>query len=215
MADDSWLRAVPFGLVMFVGTSLGFALRALRKRAAKASFPELGRRLGLTHSPPETPGAAGVLKGEHRAHVVRIESEVRSRVVAQLRRDAQVDLRNYERWVRLPPGLEPFAFPDRGRNAWLKTRLASPHIAAAVAADATLRQVLQRLHQHPALREFTVAEGRVELIFDFGARGLFPADEAERAVDAAVDVAEHIAASRASDPEPATDAATTTRTDQA
>lgn len=177
---------------MFVGTTVGFAYRALRKRASRASFPELGKRLGLSHSPAEAAGAAGTLKGQHRGHAVRIESEMRSRVVAQLARPLEVDLRNYERWVRLPPGLEPFAFPDRSRNGWLRTRLAAPGVGGAVAADVALGAALQQLQQHPALREFTVADGRVEVVFDFGARGLFPIDEAERAMNLAVDIAERL-----------------------
>jgi hypothetical protein len=193
MADSSWLSAVPFGLVMFVGTTVGFAYRALRRRASRASFPELAKRLGLAYSAPETAGAAGVLKGEHRGFVVRIESELRSRVVAQLEGDLPLDLRNYERWVRLPPGLEPFAFPDRSRNAWLRTRLAAPGLGSAVTGDAALNLALQRLQAHPALREFNVSDGRVELVFDFGARGLFPIEEAERAVNVAVDIAARLA----------------------
>jgi hypothetical protein len=140
----------------------------------------------------ETVGAAGVLKGQHRGHTVRIESELRSRVVAQLAGTLALDLRNYERWVRLPPGLEPFAFPDRSRNTWLRTRLAAPGLGGAVAADKELGSALHKLQDHPALREMTVAEGRVELVFDFGARGLFPIEEAERAVNLAVDIAERL-----------------------
>lgn len=192
MADDSWLRAVPFGLVMFVGTTFGLVYRALRKRVSRVSFPELGRRLGLVHTPAETPGSAGVLKGVHRGHSVRIESETRARVVVQLRERVAVDLRNYERWTRLPPGLELFAFPDRSRNAWLRTRLAKVGLGASAASDAALGAALGRIQQDPALREFTLADDRVEMIFDFGARGLFPIDDAERVLDVAVDVAERV-----------------------
>lgn len=189
MADDSWLSAVPFGLVMFVGTTFGFAYRAFRRRASRASFPELGKRLGLAHSAAETAGAAGVLRGAYRGHTVRIESETRARVVVQLARALPLDLRNYDRWVRLPPGLEPFAFPDRGRNAWLRTRLAAPGLGGLLVSDGALDKPLQELQHHPALREFTVADDRVELVFDFGARGLFPVEEADRAVNRAVDLA--------------------------
>src|SRR5690606_18710485 len=101
-----------------------------------------------------------------------------------------IDLRNYDRWARLPPGLEPFAFPDRGRNAWLKTRLAEPGLGAIVASDTQLGAALERIQQHPALREFTLADDRVEMVFDFGARGLFPIEHAERVLGLGVDVAE-------------------------
>lgn len=192
MADDSWFHAVPFGLVMFVGTALGFGLRSFRRRAARASFPELGRRLGLEHTPAETAGAAGVLKGTYQGFGVRVESETRARVVVLLRSALELDLRNYDRWVRLPPGLEPFAFADRARNTWLKTRLASVDVAALVTDDTELERALDELHHDPALREVSVCDGRVELVFDFGARGLFPVDAAQRTIGVAVRLAQRL-----------------------
>lgn len=193
MADDSWFRAVPFGLVMFLGTAAGFALRGFRKRAARASFPDLGKRLGLEYAPAETAGAAGVLKGTFGGFAVRVESETRARVVASLSGTLELDLRNYERWVRLPPGLEPFAFGDRARNAWLKTRLAGADVAALATEDAVFGRALDELQQDPALRELSICDGRVELIFDHGARGLFPVEAAERSLGIAVRLAERLA----------------------
>ncbi len=192
--DDSWLRGVPVGLVLFVGTALGFARRAWSKRAARASFPALGTRLGLQYSPPETPGAAGVLKGEVQGFSVRVESDSRARLVLRLPETPAFDLRSYDRWVRLPPGLQPFALGDRGLNAWLRTRLASVEVAGRLSDDHVLRRSLQELRQHPNLREFTAAEGRIELVFDFGARGLFPVDAAEKLLSATAALAERLVA---------------------
>lgn len=194
MADDSWLRAFPVGLILFVGTALGFARRAWHKHSARASFPELGARLGLAHSAPETPGAAGILKGELGGRKVRIESDTRARVVVDLGHSIDVDVRNYDRWVRLPPGLNPFAWGDRTLNAWLKTRLAAPELAPQLASDSELTRALRQLRDHPNLRELSAAEGRVELVFDFGARGLFPPEAAERGLAAAQLLADRLIA---------------------
>lgn len=197
MADDSWYQAVPFGLVMFLGTVVGIGVRSFRKRAARASFPELGQRLGLGHTPAETAGAAGVLKGTFDGFDVRVESETRARVVVLLDGALPLDLRNYDRWVRLPPGLEPFAFADRARNTWLKTRLAGTDVAALVTEDSALQRALDELHQDPTLRELSLCDGRVELVFDFGARGLFPVEAAERTLGVAVRLAQRLSVMQA------------------
>lgn len=192
MPDESWLRAVPFGLVMFLGTVFGVVTRAWRKRAARASFPELGKRLGLGYAPADTPGAAGIVKGTYEGFAARIEADARSRVVLTLPQTPALDLRNYERWVRLPKGLTPFPWSDRSLNAWLRTRLASVDVAAAAGSDAELAGLLHEVRQDPALREFTLAEGRIEMVFDYGVRGLFPTDAADRALALAVRLARRV-----------------------
>lgn len=194
MAGDSWLQAVPVGLVMFVGTVGGFALRAFRKRRARATFPELGQRLGLHHLPPEMPGAGGTLKGTFGGFEVRIEADNKARIVVQVPSAPTMDLRNYDRWTRLPPGLQPFALSDRAVNGWLKTRLTDPDVVESIVADGELLALLRQLSDLTALREFSVADGRVEMIFDFGVRGLFPAGAAEQALQLAVAVGERCGA---------------------
>jgi hypothetical protein len=194
MAGDSWLQAVPVGLVMFVGTIGGFVLRAIRKRRARATFPELGQRLGLSHLGAQMPGAAGTLKGTFEGFAVRVEADSTARIVVQVPSAPTIDLRNYDRWTRLPPGLQPFALSDRAVNGWLKTRLTAPEVAERVAADGELLAVLRELRDVAALREFCVADGRIEMSFDFGVRGLFPASAAEQALELAVAVAERCVA---------------------
>ena len=175
---------------MFVGTVYGVLRRHWGKRASRGAFPELGRKLGLEHVAADTPGAAGVLKGVYDGYAVRIESEARARLVVRLKHEPMaLDLRNYERWRRLPPSLSPFALGDPALNHWLRTRLAGALVAEAVASDAQLLACLRAFRGNQALREFTVAEGRIECVFDFGARALFPAAAAERALAEALRLA--------------------------
>lgn len=192
MADLSWIHAVPIGLVMFAGTTFGVVKRALTKRASRSGFPALGAKLGLVYSAPETPGAAGTLKGTFKGRRVRLESETRARAVVSFLRDVQVDLRNYEHWKRTPSGLEVATFEDRRLNHWLKNRFASPVLRTSLTQDATLRVLLSSLRDSPQLREFAMTADRLEFVFDYGVRGLFPVAAAEQALTAAITLAETV-----------------------
>ena len=192
MADLSWLHAVPIGLLMFAGTTYGVVKRALSKRASQSGFPALGVKLALTHTVPETPGAAGTLKGTYQGHRVRLESETRARAVVSFRREIKLELRNYEHWKRTPNGLEVVAFEQRQLNTWLRNRFAHASLRALLIRDATLTTLLSRLRDDPHLRELTITPDRVEFVFDYGVRGLFPVNAAEQALTTALTLAERI-----------------------
>ncbi len=135
MADFSWLHAVPIGLLMFAGTTFGVVRRAMGKRASRSAFPGLGAKLGLNHTPPETPGAAGTLKGEYLGYRVRIESEIRARAVVSFSQSIAIELRNYEHWKRTPDGYDVVSFEEKGSTNG--SRIASRTPSCAQASPAT------------------------------------------------------------------------------
>lgn len=193
MPENSWLDAVPIGLLMFAGTLFGLLRRQWGKRASRVGFPELGRRLGLRHTAADTPGAAGVLSGQVDGYIVRVESEVRPRLVLRLPYQLGLDLRNYDRWKRLPPQYAPFAFSDPLLNQWLRTRLVHRGMDQAFTRDEALQVALRAFRSNRAVREFNVADGRIECTYDYGTRALFPAQAAEAALKQGLHLAQALA----------------------
>lgn len=177
---------------MFGGTIFGVVRRAVSKRASRNAFPALGAKLGLVHVKPETPGAAGVLKGSYGGHDVRLESEARARAVVMLPQPIPVELRNYEHWKRVPNGYQSLTFEEQKLNSWLKNRFASAKLSASWARDPELCRLLRQLRTDEQLREFAVTPERIELVFDYGIRGLFPALRAEQALSLALTLAKRL-----------------------
>jgi hypothetical protein len=179
-------------MLMFAGTTFGVVRRALSKRTARTAFPTLGRKLSLSHVEAETPGAAGTLKGTYLGHRVRIESETRARIVVAFDRTIALEIRNYDHWKRTPQGYDTVAFEDQKLNQWLKNRFAGASLRALIAKDPDLRLLLSHVRNDPKLREFAMTPERLEFVFDYGVRGLFPVAAAEQALLMAIKLAERV-----------------------
>ncbi len=175
--DLDWVKGLPVGILFFVGTLYGFTRKRARRALALRDYPRLAERIGLER----VGGSAttlGRFRGDYDGYRVAVDPEERApRIVLFLHQPTDWDLRTYQRWKRVPEGLETLTFADRGLNAWLSTRLLSgdPSGLAEARLAAVESELLALRALTPNLREFSLAEDRLECVFDFGTPPFIPA----------------------------------------
>ena len=175
MADFSWRDAVPFGIVMFVGTILGWLKRRAGRSLARRGYPQLARELGLSFVPPRYPRGLGTLKGQIRGHRVLVDPDESARVVVWFGEPSPLDLRSYAHWKRLPPDYAPFSMADRALDRWLSSRLVKHSADLEPILDDRFRELLKQvMNQGRELRQFALDAERIEARFEFGSPPYVP-----------------------------------------
>jgi hypothetical protein len=197
VTDFSWRHAIPFGIVMFVGTILGWLKRRAGRSLARRGYPELARDLGLSYVPPRYPRGLGSLKGEMRGYRVLVDPDETARVVVRFRGSAPLDLRSYPHWKRLPPGYTSFSFADRTLDRWLSGRLVKQSAEVEPLLDDRFRELLKRvMNLGSELKQFAVDSERLEARFDFGTPPYVPPALVRQLLPLLVELAAHIEAGR-------------------
>lgn len=169
MADFSWTQALPIGIVMFVGTWLGWLRRKAGRSLARRGYPDLATELGLEFEAPRYAKGMGKLRGEFEGYKVLVDPDEAARAVLWFQKECPVDLRSYGHWKRLPPGYEPFSTGDLALDRWLQSRLVRNHADVESLLSEDFKSALSEVRfAGPELKQFAVDAERIECRFDFG-----------------------------------------------
>ncbi len=193
--DFSWAQALPFGILMFLGTLIGMTRRRAGRAMAQRGFPGLAAKLGLQFEAPRYEGWAGRLKGSFRGHEVLVQSDDRARIVVFLSNEPQIELRSYEHFKRVPEGLAVFTLGDRKLHRWLPNRFCLPDAEEQLSSSRALQQSLAELsHRTQHLKQLTVESQRIEAVLEYGSPPFIPTGDAERLLTLLTDLATEVEA---------------------
>lgn len=172
----SSLNALPFGLVLFAGLTLGYLRRKGAHRRALQSYPELASELGLEYRAPRAAKESGQLYGKLKGFGVLVDPDDQRKLIVRFRGEPCVDLRSYES-QRRPQATIPYVDPDRSINRYFPTRWASPEIAE-VLQQANLRSLLAPiLERYQGIaKELNITQHGVTCVLDFGHPRHIPPD---------------------------------------
>lgn len=187
-------RAVPIGMVMFVGMVCAFVWRKLGRRRARHQFPDLARELGLSFTPPRHAGCIGTLSGTFRGRAVRVDPDDQRSIKVRFRGDPRIDLRSYEHSVRAPFDMVTIHSGDRAFGRVFKTCFASEEIASRIAAAENPGRHVEPFRGRFArqVQSLTVTGEGVVCRLDFGTPPYIPAGALHELLPACVALADLI-----------------------
>lgn len=187
MADLDWTQLLPFGVVLFGVTALGFTRRRAGRALARRDYPKLAGKLGLELHAAD--GQVGTLTGSMEGVRVRVESDERARLVCYPVSDIGLDVRNYAHHKRTPAGYETISLGNRVDDRWALNRFAREGVDSE-RSRAALRALVARLgSERERVKTFTVDAEKIECLFDFGVPAYLPAGVVERLLPAMVALA--------------------------
>jgi hypothetical protein len=188
VADLDWTHLLPFGVVMFGMTLLGFTRRKAGRSLARREYPRLAKRLGLEFS-ALGPGVVGTLTGTVEGVRVRVESDDRARLVCYPPGDVGIDVRNYAHHKRTPVGYEVVSLGSRADDRWAQNRYARAGRDSGPTLEAVRALLAVLGPDRDRVRDFTADGEKVECVFDFGVPAYLPASVVERLLSAMLAVA--------------------------
>jgi hypothetical protein len=200
VADLDWTHLLPFGVLLFGITALGFTRRKAGRSLARREYPKLAKRLGLDFIAPAGSREVGTLTGTVDDVRVRVESDERARLVCYPPGDLGIDVRSYPHHKRTPEGYEIFSLGSRADDRWAPNRFVreghdvQPVLVALKALIAAFGADRDRL------RNFTADAEKVECVFDFGVPAYLPASVVGRVLPAMIALSRSGRGGRASSP---------------
>lgn len=190
--DWSALKAMPFGLVMFIGLVWGFFRRRARFRRAKDDYPTIAERMGLKFRAGSSSTQVGQLYGVLRGFPVLVDPDEQRKIIVRFNGAPAIDLRNYESPKRTSL-LKYVTFRERIVNEYFKTRLAAPELIERLSqldVSALIEPFTQRYRYE--VKQLNVTTHGVTCVLDFGNPPHIPGAAIEALMPALLDWAEAI-----------------------
>ena len=190
--DLSALKALPFGLLIFVAMAWRFFRRRSGQKTARLEYPALASQLQLTYRPPRYPNHSGKLHGELRGFPTLVDPDEQRKLIVRFRGAPRIDFRSYE-GPRCPADMTYYTSRSRAVNGFFKTRFVGEDVARRLDA-ADLEKLLEPfLSRHRGvIREFNITEHGATCVLDYGNPPHIPVDAVATLLPALVDWAELI-----------------------
>jgi hypothetical protein len=143
--EATLLKALPFGLVLFLGTYLGMRRRRSGRAKSSEQLPPYAESLGLQRQAPRRAGEVGILSGWYQGYEVRIDPDELASISVRFARSPAVALRTFQFCKRAPQGMTTMFTPYRTFEQYFVERYASPEVARRIASLGDLDEAVERL----------------------------------------------------------------------
>jgi hypothetical protein len=146
--------------------------RVLRRKAgnvvARAQYPDLAKKLGLTYQPASFKDGVGRLEGTYDGYRVVVDPDDQRRIYLAFASRPAVAMHSYVHNRRSLAGQRSFRPASGVLAAQFKTAHASSEVIAALGAAQDLPETLRPLKFLRELKTLSVTESGVIAIFDYG-----------------------------------------------
>lgn len=173
-----WLSdgALPVGMLFMLVTVLKVVRRKAGNVVARAQYPGLAKKLGLSFTPAPYKNGVGRLSGQYKGFRVVVDPDDQRRIFIAFRSSPAVELHNFIHNKRSRVGQGSFRPSEKVLSKLFKTCHASGELARALNEAEGLAERLKPLFFVRELKTLSVTASGVSAIFDFGTPPYIPAE---------------------------------------
>jgi len=168
--------AMPMGALFFGLMVLGVVRRKTGSAVARAQYPKLGERLGLTYTTSNYKGGVGKLQGTLAGYRVTVDPDDQRRIYVRFDSEPQLELHSFVHNKRSPSGTRAFRPASPVLAAQFKTAHASPAIIERLNRASGLSEALRPLRFLRALKTLSASPQGITAVFDYGNPPYIPAE---------------------------------------
>lgn len=173
-----WLSngALPIGMLFMLATVFKVVRRKAGNVVARAQYPGLASKLGLTFTPAPYKNGVGRLSGQYKGFRVTVDPDDQRRIFIAFQSSPAVELHNYVHNKRSSTGQGSFRPGNKVLSKLFKTCHASTPLARALNESEGLGEALKPLFFVRELKTLSVTASGVIVVFDFGVPPYIPAE---------------------------------------
>jgi hypothetical protein len=173
-----WLSngALPVGMLFMLVTVLKVVRRKAGNVVARAQYPGLASKLGLSFTPAPYKNGVGRLSGQYKGFRVIVDPDDQRRIFIAFLSSPAVELHNFVHNKRSRAQQSSFRPIDKVLSKLFKTCHASGPLVRALNEAEGLGEALKPLFFVRELKTLSVTAGGVNAVFDFGSPPYIPAE---------------------------------------